>query len=199
MKTVQRTVFDGQKSSGLYKITIDTTGHVSSVTAVTKADITALGIPAQDTNTTYVDATESASGLFSAANLKKLNGIASGAQVNSITGIKGSAESSYRTGQVNITAANVGTAAASHTHVSTGSVSVPASGWKTDSNAKFPYYYDLSISGIAASDRVDLNVAIASVDTAIVCGLCPLTEAFDGKVRLRAKKCLQQRSAQSIG
>lgn len=60
------------KSSGLYKITIDTTGHVSSVTAVTKADITALGIPAQDTNTTYVDATESASGLFSAANLKNL-------------------------------------------------------------------------------------------------------------------------------
>lgn len=35
------------KSSGLYKITIDATGHVSAVTAVTKADITGLGIPAQ--------------------------------------------------------------------------------------------------------------------------------------------------------
>lgn len=35
--------------SGLYKITIDELGHVSNATAVTKADITGLGIPAQDT------------------------------------------------------------------------------------------------------------------------------------------------------
>lgn len=41
------------RSSGLYKITVDATGHVSDATAVTKADITALGIPGQDTNTTY--------------------------------------------------------------------------------------------------------------------------------------------------
>ena len=37
--------------SGLYKITTDGLGHVSNATSVTKADITALGIPAQ--NTTY--------------------------------------------------------------------------------------------------------------------------------------------------
>ena len=41
------------KSSGLYKVTVDASGHVSATTAVTKADITALGIPASDTNTTY--------------------------------------------------------------------------------------------------------------------------------------------------
>ena len=39
------------KSSGLYKITTDATGHVSEATAVTKTDITNLGIPAQDTVT----------------------------------------------------------------------------------------------------------------------------------------------------
>ena len=39
------------KSSGLYKITVDSTGHVSATTAVTKADITGLGIPGSDTNT----------------------------------------------------------------------------------------------------------------------------------------------------
>ena len=33
------------KDSGLYKITVDATGHVSAVAAVAKADITALGIP----------------------------------------------------------------------------------------------------------------------------------------------------------
>ena len=39
-------------SSGLYKITTNSEGHVTAATAVAKTDITALGIPAQDT--TYV-------------------------------------------------------------------------------------------------------------------------------------------------
>lgn len=39
------------KSSGLYKITVDASGHVSATTAVTKTDITSLGIPGSDTNT----------------------------------------------------------------------------------------------------------------------------------------------------
>ena len=39
------------KASGLYKITTDATGHVSAATAVAKADITDLGIPAKDTVT----------------------------------------------------------------------------------------------------------------------------------------------------
>ena len=41
------------KSSGLYKVTVDATGHVSATTAVAKADITGLGIPAQDTVYTH--------------------------------------------------------------------------------------------------------------------------------------------------
>ena len=39
------------KSEGLYKVAVTAEGHVKSVTAVAKADITALGIPAS--NTTY--------------------------------------------------------------------------------------------------------------------------------------------------
>ena len=38
-------------ASGLYKITTNAQGHVTAATAVTKSDITALGIPASDTNT----------------------------------------------------------------------------------------------------------------------------------------------------
>lgn len=38
-------------SSGLYKITTNAQGHVTAATAVTKSDITALGIPGSDTNT----------------------------------------------------------------------------------------------------------------------------------------------------
>ena len=39
------------RSSGLYKITVNNQGHVTDVAAVTKEDITALGIPGQDTDT----------------------------------------------------------------------------------------------------------------------------------------------------
>lgn len=42
----------GAKSSGLYKISVTSQGHVGGVTAVTKADITALGIPGADTHYT---------------------------------------------------------------------------------------------------------------------------------------------------
>lgn len=69
------------KNSGLYKVVVDSTGHVSGTTAVAKSDITALGIPSQDT--TYSAATTSAAGLMSAADKTKLDGIATGA--NKIT------------------------------------------------------------------------------------------------------------------
>lgn len=51
------------QKSGLYKVTVDGTGHVSATTAVAKADITALGIPAQDTTySNMAAATASAAG-----------------------------------------------------------------------------------------------------------------------------------------
>ena len=58
-------------SSGLYKMTVDGAGHVSAAAAVTKADITALGIPAQDT--TYSVASSSANGLMSSEDKSKLD------------------------------------------------------------------------------------------------------------------------------
>ena len=61
------------QDSGLYKVTVDATGHVSAVAAVEKGDITALGIPAQDT--TYQNATQSTAGLMSAADKTKLDNI----------------------------------------------------------------------------------------------------------------------------
>lgn len=60
------------KDSGLYKVTVDASGHVSAATAVVKADITALGIPA--TNTTYSKSTTSADGLMSKEDKTKLDG-----------------------------------------------------------------------------------------------------------------------------
>ena len=62
------------QSEGFYKVTVDNQGHVTDVTAVTKEDITGLGIPAQDT--TYSDVTAGgASGLMSGADKTKLDGM----------------------------------------------------------------------------------------------------------------------------
>mgnify|MGYP004453917623 CR=1 FL=1 len=61
------------RSKGLYKFSVDETGHVNSVTDVSKDDITALGIPATDT--TYPISTTTNDGLMSASDKKKLDGI----------------------------------------------------------------------------------------------------------------------------
>ena len=58
-------------SSGLYKVTVDATGHISTATTVVKEDITNLGIPAQDT--TYSPATTSVNGLMSATDKTLFN------------------------------------------------------------------------------------------------------------------------------
>lgn len=61
------------KQNGLYKVTVDAEGHVSDAQAVTKEDITGLGIPAQDT--TYSKATAQADGLMSKEHFTKLEGL----------------------------------------------------------------------------------------------------------------------------
>ena len=52
------------RASRLYKVTVDSTGHVSAAAAVDKSDITALGVPAQDTTYTHPSYTARASGLY---------------------------------------------------------------------------------------------------------------------------------------
>ena len=53
-----------EHEAGLYKITVNNEGHVSDATAVTKADITSLGIPAQDTIYTHPSYTSQSEGLY---------------------------------------------------------------------------------------------------------------------------------------
>lgn len=61
---------------------------------------------------------------YTSAEKTKLAGVEAGAQKNSIMGVKGNEETSYRTGNVNITPANIGAAEAGHTHNYAGSSSV---------------------------------------------------------------------------
>lgn len=70
----------------------DTPAALGATVTITKSDITALGIPGS--NTTYPPATQSAPGLMSAADKKKLDGVADGANKythpNSAAGAKAS-------------------------------------------------------------------------------------------------------------
>lgn len=95
LKVFLKSYFDGlynkyvhptynQKASGLYKVTVDGTGHVSSTEAVAKTDITALGIPAQDTVYTLPAATASTLG-----GVKVGSGLAAEAGVVSVGDIDG--------------------------------------------------------------------------------------------------------------
>ena len=63
-------------ASGLYKITTNAEGHVTAATAVAKSDITALGIPASDTNTHYTSGT-----VVGASNAAKTNAAATNGNV----------------------------------------------------------------------------------------------------------------------
>lgn len=70
------------RASGLYKITVDSLGHVTAVSAVQKSDITDLGIPGSDT--TYSLASASSNGLMSPAQFSKLAGIDAGANKTTV-------------------------------------------------------------------------------------------------------------------
>lgn len=63
-----------------------------------------------------IDGKSLSSNDYTDAEKDKLSGIESEAQKNTVTGVKGNAENAYRTGNINITPANIGAAASSHTH-----------------------------------------------------------------------------------
>ena len=73
---------------------------------------------------------------YTTAEKNKLSGIATGAQVNTITGVKGNAESSYRTGNVNITPANLGITVVNNTADNAKSVKYAASAGSATSATK---------------------------------------------------------------
>ena len=81
-------------------------GKQATLSAGTNISIVDNVISAVDTK--YGVVTQSANGLMSSADKKKIDSIESGAQKNAVTGVKGNSESAYRTGNVEITKANIG-------------------------------------------------------------------------------------------
>lgn len=143
-------------SSGLYKITTNSEGHVTAATAVTKTDITGLGIPAQDTTYTLA-------GLIGSS--------AIGSTTGPIywTGSKFATTSSLYSTMTGATASAAGT---------TGYVPAPAKGaqglflrgdgtWATPTNTTYSAGSGLSLSGTTFnhSNSITAKTAYGSTTT----------------------------------
>lgn len=68
------------------------------------------------------------------------------------------------------------------------SVTIPTTGWKSDSTANYPYYYDIPCSGLTAADKAVVMITQTSAAAAKACGMCSRTETRSGVIRIRARK-----------
>ena len=91
---------------------------------------------------------------FTATERTKLSGIEAGAQKNAVTGIKGNSESSYRTGNVNITKANVGLGNVDNTSDANKPVSTAQQTAIDSALDTAKQYTDTKTSGLASSSSV---------------------------------------------
>lgn len=65
-------------------------------------------------------------------------------------------------------------------------ITIPATGWASDSGGGYPHYYDIAAEGVTANDRAAITIAPGSLGTAKTCGLCATNETMAGKIRVRA-------------
>ena len=116
-------------------------------------------------------ATTEADGLLAKEDKAKLDNIQAGAQVNTITGVKGSAETDYRTGNIEITKANVGL----------GNVDNTADAEKeVKSAATLQTARNISITGgataaaVAFDGSADVALNVTGVDATKLTGIVPI-------------------------
>ena len=121
-----------------------------------------------DTSHMHSSVTQSASGFMSKTDKTKLDNIEEGAQVNTVTGVKGNSESSYRTGNINITKANIGLGSVDNTADSTKSVKYATSaGSATKSTQDASGNTITSTYETKADAQTKLDTAKGYTDTAI--------------------------------
>lgn len=65
-------------------------------------------------------------------------------------------------------------------------ITIPKTGWSSDSDKAYPHFYDIPAAGVTTNDRADISILPASLTEAAACGLCPASETLAGKIRVRA-------------
>lgn len=178
------------RTSGLYKITVDATGHVFGVEAVSKADITALGIPGQDTNTTYSNMTAATASAAGKAGL--VPAPAAGKQTSFLRGDGTWAVPTNTTYGLATASANGLMPAADKAKMDKlkdesviRNVTIATSAFvaNTDDNAaQYPYCADYTVSGMTATCWANVNLSAASK----ALGVIEQGNTMAGKLRLYA-------------
>lgn len=157
-------------ASGLYKVTVDGAGHVSGTTAVGKTDITALGIPSQDT--TYSNATTSSAGLMSKDDKSKLDGIATNANNYALPTASSNTLGGIKVG-TNLTISN-GVLSSKDTTYSVASTTANGLMSSTDkskldgiatgaNNYSLPTASSSTLGGVKIGDNININSGTISV------------------------------------
>lgn len=154
---------------------------------------------------TLTEHTDNADIHFTATERTKLSGIAAGAQVNTVTGVKGNSETSYRTGNINITKANIGlgnvdntadsaksvkyatsagsaTSSTKATQDADGNVIVDTYETKSDASAKLTEAKDYTDTEVAKKANTSHTHAIADV-TNLQTTIDTINDEIDGSVK----------------
>ena len=170
-------------SSGLYKIATNAEGHVISATAVEKEDITALGIPATDTNTHYSSKNVVSSSASSVVNTSSvidngdvcLNSVENGAVTSShnIRGIGATSVTTDTNGNIIISSTDNDTiythpTTSGYRHIPEGGESGQILRWSSDGTAVWGADNDTKYSagaGISMTNNVFSNAGVRSINS----------------------------------
>lgn len=71
--------------------------------------------------------------------------------------------------------------------IKTVSVMITTTGWLSDDDSKYPFYYDIPATEATAYDRADVRIMPNSIEAALTAGFDTKTDTREGYIRIRAK------------
>ena len=72
--------------------------------------------------------------------------------------------------------------------IKTVSVMITTTGWLSDDDSKYPFYYDIPAPEATAYDRADVRIMPDSIEAALTAGFDTKTQTCEGYIRIRAKQ-----------
>ena len=72
--------------------------------------------------------------------------------------------------------------------VKTVSVMITTTGWLSDDDSKYPFYYDIPVPEATAYDRADVRIMPDSIEAALTAGFDTKTDTREGYIRIRAER-----------